>query len=334
MYAERGLIQKGFPNLNLLNILFWLFYIVLVIFSFGVYPLSSLFKGSFLQGTSKGQICMKIDFRNDQQNSKLRIIHLFFPLMVTIQTFRYKNKINSYVKGQNLRMKTFSQFGGRWRRNLITLDETNYYLFVCYCFLFSENILIFILQIYREKVDKNIQFILQNLLWVVFLDIFFGIYVPLKHIIQSRECLPSLWFDSKKIQDNKFYVREPCMSPRRDCKAKLGVYEHIKRIKMCKQISTIHAVLPLNNIDIKIHKTKQSMLRTDIQKNIKALDLIMLEESIERCSKNVQENKSYNDKYNNNSKRYCKTTLGDQMKIRKKSMRRSKLNRIDILRIY
>ena len=223
--------------MKLLNILYWIFYIALVIFSFGVFPLSSLLKGNFLHGTSKGQICMKIDFSMDQQNTKLRIIALIFPLTVTFHRFRYTNKIHSYVKRQNLRMETFSQFGGKLRRNLFTLDETNYYLFVCHCFMFSENMLIVILQIYRENVDKDTQFILQNLLWVVFLELFFGIYVPFKHIIQSRECLPSLWFDTKQVKDNEFYVREPCMSPRRDCKTKLGTNEYLKRIKICSQIS-------------------------------------------------------------------------------------------------
>ena len=95
------------------------------------------------------------------------------------------------------------------------MEQTNFYHFICICLLLMDNTLIILFQIFRLHLEKNTQFLFHNLLWVISLDIFFGLYVPLKHIILSRHSLPSLWWSSTSVKIVQFYVRPPCISPRR-----------------------------------------------------------------------------------------------------------------------
>ena len=172
---------------------------------------------------------MKIDFKLDEMNSKQRANTFVFPIVIIISTLRYMKKIKNYVKSQNLRMLTFSQFGGKHLRNLFSVTHTSYYLLAYSCFLILDNGMICMLQLYRGQVDKNTQFIIHNMLWVVVQDVFFGLYVPIKHIILSRECLPGLWCDERTVETNKFYVSKQSMSPRRYVKPAVVLTENSER---------------------------------------------------------------------------------------------------------
>ena len=82
-YSERGLVYKGQPNLQLLNILFWVFFTTMVTYGYRVFPLSQQLKGEFPQNSIKGQICLKNDFSLDEMNSKQRVNMIMFPLVIT-----------------------------------------------------------------------------------------------------------------------------------------------------------------------------------------------------------------------------------------------------------
>ena len=158
---------------------------------------------------------MKIDFQIDKMNTKQRVGGFILPLVMALFSFIFRRMITDYVKGQNLNMTTFSQFGGKNQRNLFTVTQTHSYMLVCLSFAILDNVLIIIFQLYRGQMDKNTQFILHNLLWVAFIELFFGIYVPVKHIILSRECLPGLWWNNRIVQMKKFYVSKQMLCPRR-----------------------------------------------------------------------------------------------------------------------
>ena len=157
---------------------------------------------------------MRIDFKLEE-NIKQIIFCFITPLYFAIYIVRSMKKIKDYVKGQNLKMKTFSQFGGTHQRNIFSAKQTSSYFFVCTLFLILDNALIILFHLYREKLDKDNQFLIHNFIWILTIEGFFGLYVPVKHIILSREFLPGLWWDNTTVQTNKFYVSKRSLSPRR-----------------------------------------------------------------------------------------------------------------------
>ena len=161
---------------------------------------------------------MKIEFEMDETNTQHRVYTFIIPLVLTIFLLRFINIMKNYVKRQNLNMGTFSQFGGKNRRNIFTAKETIYY-FLFYTFIiFTDNASIVLFQLYRKHLDKNTQFIIHNSIWILTIEGFFGLYVPIKHIFVSRKTLPALWWEAKDSHITQFYVREQEMIPRENVK--------------------------------------------------------------------------------------------------------------------
>ena len=130
--------------------------------------------------------------------------------------FRYKKNAMDFVKRQNLNMRTFAQFGGKYHRNLFTLEHVSHYLFVIVTHNILDNILITVFQHQDGYIDKDTQFILHNIQWFCVFDIYFSIYLPLKHIFRSRQHLPGLWWKENHSQDHHFFIRQHVLQPRRD----------------------------------------------------------------------------------------------------------------------
>ena len=214
-FSDRGLVQNGYTNLKLINSLFWVVDIAFVVHSYGTFPLSQQLKGGFPENSIKGQICMKLDFQLDKNNVKYRVKQGATHFLIMVFTLLKRRNIGGFVKDHNLSQSTFAQFGGKQNRNLFTASQNIFYLLVCISLAFVDNGLIMALEWYSGKIDKHTQFIIHNCLWVAYIDLFFGLFVPLKHIIQSRESLPELWWESKRNESPKFYVRRHSIHPRR-----------------------------------------------------------------------------------------------------------------------
>ena len=130
---------------------------------------------------------------------------------------KFMRIVLSYKNGQNLHGRTFAQFGGNHMRNIMTGAQTIKYFLVCALFLMLENMLIIAFRLYPDIFDARLRFIFHNTLWILFLDVFFGLYVPIRHILLSRNALPSLWLvldENPKLTTN-FYVHDVRLSPRR-----------------------------------------------------------------------------------------------------------------------
>ena len=203
-----GLVERGYPNLKFFNYLYWIITLTLITISFGVFPFTHHLAGEFPQNTPKGQICLNIDFKLDEMNTKQRLTTLIVPVIIGIY------KVFFSAQMTNLKMETFSQFGGNQNRNLFTAQQTSSYLKIMTLILILDNGLITCMQVYQEYLDRHTRFILHNILWVVSGELFFGVYIPLKHLFLSRNYLPGLWWEECQVQEN-FYVRQPKMSPRR-----------------------------------------------------------------------------------------------------------------------
>ena len=93
--------------------------------------------------------------------------------------------------------------------------QTAQYLGYCFSFVAFDNILIIIFQEYSTFLGPDAIFIIHNLVWSLFLDVFFGIYVPIKHLVLSRRHCPGLWCSRKVSSPKKNYIRTPELVPRR-----------------------------------------------------------------------------------------------------------------------
>ena len=207
-------MHNGYPDLNMFNTLYWLFFISFVCFSYGIFPLSQQLQGGFPENSVKGQLCMKIDFDLDKMNVKQRILTFIYQIVLGYSQFRYTKMMNDYAKGQNLMSVTFSQFGGKHHRNIFTARETRTYFMLCLILMALDNVMIIIMQVFREHVDKDTRFVLYNFLWVSSLELFIGVFIPVKHLIQSRENLPGLWWNRRQDESIKFYVSQQSVVPR------------------------------------------------------------------------------------------------------------------------
>ena len=175
-FSDRGLVLKGSPYLKLFNCLYWISFWTMTFNGYFIFPLSKQLQKDFPQNSIKGQICTKIDFHS--RNSKQRIFGFILPLVMTIFNLKFKNNISKYLRGQNLKMKTFSQFGGKHNRNIFTGEETRGYFFVSTIFIIFDNIVIILFQHFSQHISKTTQFYIHNLLWFSFVDCYFGVYVP------------------------------------------------------------------------------------------------------------------------------------------------------------
>ena len=109
------------------------------------------------------------------------------------------------------------QFGGKHHRNILSMDETLKYFVEVTALILLDNGMIMLFQIFRNKIDTETRFVIHNIIWVSFINLYISVYVPLKHIILSkRETLPSLWLDTEVATPTKFYIREQELVPRRD----------------------------------------------------------------------------------------------------------------------
>ena len=200
--------MNGYPNLKLFNHLYWLSFLTLLINGYILFPLSKQLEENFPQNSIKGQICTKIHFQPDQKNLVQRLMSFIWPCILGIFNFKFKRSMLTYSQGQNLGMKAFSQFGGKHQRNIFTAQQTNFCFQVTTFFILLDYALIIVFKLHRDKIKKDKQFLIHNLIWTLFIKCCFGLYVPLKHLLLSRECMPSLWLDEKTIKTSNFYVLE------------------------------------------------------------------------------------------------------------------------------
>ena len=173
-----------------------------------VFPLTKQIQEDFPENNIKGQICLRMEFTMDKTNLKQRIAGLIFPVLMTIFTWRFKNILTSFVRARNLNMRSFAQFGGSHQRNIFTLEHNWDYFVKFTAFTSADNSLTILFQFFRDQVGPVTRFFIQNFIWVLIINCFFSIYVPLKHLILSKEKLSSLWLNPESVTPSTFYVRK------------------------------------------------------------------------------------------------------------------------------
>ena len=161
-YAERGLVHNGYPNLTLFNHLHWLIFIIFIPVCYVTFPLAKQMEGNFPENTIKGQICMNMEFPIGQTNLKQRMMSLMYPLIMTITNIKFRISLTRFIKGRNLNMRSFAQFGGKNPRNIMSLDQTLKYFIRVIFLIVMDNILILLFQVFTNKIDPQTRFVLHN----------------------------------------------------------------------------------------------------------------------------------------------------------------------------
>jgi hypothetical protein len=122
-YADRGLVAQGKPQLILFNQLFWL--ILGAFFTMGIFffPLSEIIRGTFYEST-QAQVCLFLPLDTDSlKGIKGRIASLVYPFLAQFYNLWYTRKVSLYLNGICPRKRMSSL--GRYRRNLLTFEETS-----------------------------------------------------------------------------------------------------------------------------------------------------------------------------------------------------------------
>ena len=204
VYSGRGLVDRRTQNLQLFNILYWVVLVTYVVLFFVVFlPTRGL--------EDNEDMCSKKGLFSTKQ----RWLAFFFGSLdcVAVEIFE-KMKKNS-VRKQCLNMKMFSALGGGKRRNIFTGAETRRYWYVYLASIFIEEFLLMKFLEYKQ-IDKDTSAILHNLFWILILGFFFSLYLPINHLIESKENFPELWIKQEKVEISEFYIRKPELEPRRD----------------------------------------------------------------------------------------------------------------------
>ena len=214
-HASHGLLVNGYPNLKIFNFLFWVMISTFFLVGYGTFSVPHFIKQNFSEAV-EGQICMKLDLNWEESTIKIKIMTCFMIFLEVFFSMRFLTNVWKFTKKQNLNMRTFSQYGGTSNRNLYTLRQTYTYYVVIVLWSFSDNVFIVVSHFFDKKMDGKTSFLIHNVLWLILIDFFFGILIPIKHIITSKNSLPVLWHSVAQSQEKRFFLSLRSIEPRRD----------------------------------------------------------------------------------------------------------------------
>ena len=258
-HASRGLVLNGYSNLKMFNFLFWIIIIAFFLIAYGMFPFPNLVKQDFSESTH-GQFCMMLKPQWEDRTVQMNIITFMLIFVQIYFSLRFLMNIKKYLKRQNLNMRTFSQFGGTARRNLYTLGQTYIYFSVSVLWYFFENLFIEILQYFDNQLDRKTSFIIYNALWIFIIDFFFGLFVPIKHIITSYRNLPVLWNRIEVPHEKRFFTNVQRFEPRRDVELKEISSSSVEIRRIRSRVEGNENVLTAKDEERKIPQRRESLV--------------------------------------------------------------------------
>ena len=171
-----------------------------------MFPLLQMFRGTFKQSTQafispttnillflesscivvQARICMLEQLHSNEESMKGRIISLVYPCLAEIFNQYFSRKVLSYLNGicPTKKMSCI----GKYRRNLIFLEETSRYLsyWAGYAILDGS---ITMVAMTSKLASPTLLFWIHNILAFAFIDVFYGLYVPLNMKLPSEKVL-------------------------------------------------------------------------------------------------------------------------------------------------
>ena len=178
LYAERGLVVRTRKNLQLFNVLFWTCYCV------------------YIAKASVKYVFPKLIPRPEEDT---RFMNLAVLDIIMIEYFGRKKR--KYMQSQCLNQITFSLIGGKNRRNIFTGQETRKYFYL----------ILFIMLVDMLRREDLLNFLPEGSpqsFMYFYLTLIFGLYVPIKHIMISKEAFPEMFGKVQHSRLCEFYVRK------------------------------------------------------------------------------------------------------------------------------
>ena len=198
-------------------------------------PISFMLSGHYPENVVFGQICMRETLPKQNLRDivkKDRMMGFIFPTIFASLVFFFYIKIKSLVKRHCTSQRTFSCYGGMYRRNLMTLSESLNNSFFWSSFIIFENVLLLVLRIYSEELGEKQIFVIYNTFFFLFGDIYICLYLPLKIIQTSKTQYAVLWTKPKPQSTKNDSKVESDKIPRRD------FYPEVKTSASCFTYNT------------------------------------------------------------------------------------------------
>ena len=174
------------------------------------------FASPYYANHTEGRICLLHPLEEENQQSTITTRLGAMIIMASYNTY-YSMKANQYLAGFCPK-KTMSCIG-KYRRNLLTLQDTSNLIYYWTVYAFFESALIIAPKLFKSYlISPAMVFWAHNVLVISFVDIYHGIVLPCKMVIP--------WTYQKKKQDfSNFYVRKPkLLDPRRTYVPKISKF--------------------------------------------------------------------------------------------------------------
>ena len=181
LYADRGLIVRGRPELLLYNQLYWTVLGAFFITGIILFPIIMIANGTF-GDTILGKVCLlePLNLREAfVAESRGRLITLANLAITEFYNQWLAWKVRRLLRGlcPNKRMSCI----GNYRRNLMSLGENSRYLSLWNAFCFLDSFILLFL-----KLSPSAMFWTQNILSFIVLDVFQGLVIPLRMEVPQR----------------------------------------------------------------------------------------------------------------------------------------------------
>ena len=202
LHSDKGLVTKGAHNLELFNQLFWIIVGCFLVMLQGV----TLFRNNFLEGTTKGQICLLLNLDGDDDGRhKFIMIRTTFAIGNIILAHYLQLRVKSFLSG-HCPQKKMSCIG-IYPRNLISFRSTLVWN-DAWCALVLLDVL---LEIFFRSSSNHFSSTVMFWIWNVkgFISVE-GFHLIFPH------CFDLPYYKTDNLSPVKFYVRsEKVLVPRR-----------------------------------------------------------------------------------------------------------------------
>ena len=225
-FADRGLVDKGRPNIGLFNKLFWTILLTYCCYALMMVPVLVIIKGKFNKALLP-KICLLRPYKNDDFTTH-HLVPMIFPLIIMFVCKYLTFKVTRFMRGicPNNRMSSI----GSYRRNLLTLEDTCKYLQYWVLWACVDPLLVYYSYINPIiPLSPNVVAAIPNFLNFIVIGFFYGFVLPIRMKIP--------WNPLNKSKNSRpFYVRQEKLEPRRPLM--ISSEEHCDRINVAMSTSS------------------------------------------------------------------------------------------------
>ena len=203
LYADRGLVRNGRPNLGLFSQLYWIVVCSFVTLGFAMAPGGNLLKGNFaLQDMNRGKACLLGDMPEHLSKSQFKykgVARAFCVILAVRTTFQLR-QLRLFISQlcPNKRMSCL----GKYRRNVISLRQT-YWWVLWWCVAMTASCLS--VDYGQPYLSARAQFWIWNISGIIGYE---GVHFILPFFLDVPIEM------ERRSSSVKFYVQEPVLEPR------------------------------------------------------------------------------------------------------------------------